>query len=111
MKNGDDFWKRQFVKHEVTPSTEAPPSNPVPTKSPSKATGAESKAISTAEEAWTLRMEKILLKNRSAESTLRFETVVALALSKVPAKTRAHWERWLLDRKAVLVNKWGLSDG
>ena len=90
MKN--DFWKSQFLKHEVTTG----PGTPVPPKA--------------VEEPAASRMERTLRAVRASQATLSFETFVARVLSGFPAKSRAQWEKWLLNQKAALMKKWNLSE-
>ena len=78
MKN-DDFWKSQFAKHEAISSTTEVPSTSI--------------------------REKMLQPFRSAQFAPGLEKSVPLVLSRFPAKTKAQWEEWLLNRKAKPVKK------
>ena len=110
MTNSDDFWKKQFVKHEATPRSSEPATKAVPAEPSPKPVKSGSHTAVTSEDSQTLRLEKILLAGRSSNSQMSFEAFASLVLSKVPAKTKGYWERWLFTWRAVLVEKWRLSE-
>ena len=108
--SSDDFWTKQFVKHEAAPQTGKPVSKAVRPEPSPKPVNLEPQPAATAEDPQVLRMEKILLAGRSRNSKMSFEAFSSLVLSKVPAQTKAYWERWLFTWRAVLVERWRLSE-
>ena len=110
MTNGDDFWKKQFGKHEATVHRDEPTAKAVPAEPSAKTVKLGSYAAVTTEDSRTSRLEKILLAGRSSNSQMSFEAFASLVLSKVPVKTKGYWERWLLTWRTVLVERWRLSE-